>query len=466
MTKVKIGLEIHAYLNTQSKLFCSCTTNINDAKPNTCCCPVCLGHPGSKPVLNEATIEKAIKIGLALKCKINNEFFFSRKTYFYPDSASNYQITQYEIPVAQNGYLKINNKKVNIKRAHLEIDPASLIHPNGMENSSNVLIDYNRSGLPLIEIVTEPDLTSPKEARNFLNQLENTLSYLDVLMKDTTLKVDCNISINNGERVEIKNVSGFAAAEKALEFEINRQIKQLEFGEKIIQHTRAFNSLNNKTVELRKKETEDDYGYIFDPDLVKVVISEDELSRIKESMPMLPQEKIKKFINEFGLSEYEANVLCFNFELSNIFEELMQKKANPKISANILTREILSIINHDALEIKNLQINTDDLLDLINLIEKKLVSDKNTKLSLINYISGDNTSPKNYLEKNNLLIDEKIDVDLIVNEVIENNLSAVKDYKNGNLKVINFLAGQIMRQTKGSVKIDKVIQKLEEKIKE
>lgn len=462
--KVKIGLEIHAYLNTKSKLFCACSTKISNEIPNSSCCPVCLGHPGSKPVLNESAVEKAIKVGFALKCKINKDFFFSRKTYFYPDSASNYQITQYEVPIAENGYLKIGNKKIGIKRAHLEIDPAALIHPKGMGKSSYVLIDYNRSGLPLIEIVTSPDLSSPEEAREFLNQLENILSYLDVLMDNTTLKVDCNISIDGGERVEIKNVSGFAAAQKALEFEIARQIKQKEIGQKIVQHTRAFDAENNKTIELRTKETEEDYGYIFDPDLVKISIEEDELDRIKESVPELPQEKIKRFISEFGLSEYDAKVLCSNLVLGNIFEELVKKGANPKISSNILSREILSILNHDSLEIKDVSLNVDKLFELIDLINKKKVSDKNAKLSLINYISGDKNPPKKYLEENNLLISENIDINSIVAAVIENNKTAVNDYKNGNKKVINFLAGQIMRQTKGSVKIDEVIKILQEKL--
>ncbi len=462
--KVMIGLEIHAYLNTKSKLFCSCSTDITNALANSHCCPICLGHPGSKPMLNEAAIEKAIKVGLALNCTINKNFFFSRKTYFYPDSASNYQITQYEIPVAGKGFLKLGEKRIGITRAHLEVDPAALVHPNGMGSSSHVLIDYNRSGFTLIEIVTDPDLTSPKEAREFLNKLENTLSYLKVLMPATTLKVDCNVSINGGNRVEIKNVSGFAAAKKALEFEIARQIQQEKIGEKIVQHTRAFNAETNKTVELRTKENEEDYGYIFDPDLVKVVITDDELARIKESMPELPTQKSKRFVKEFNLSEYEANVLCSTFELGSLFEKLVKKGVSPKITSNILTREILSILNHDSLEIDKVEIDVNKLFDLINLIMQNKVSDKNTKLALINYISGDKLSPKEYLEKNNLLIDETINISEIIKNILENNPSAIDDYKNGNQKVLNFLAGQVMRQTKGSAKIDEILEKLKEKM--
>ncbi|MCX6803431.1 MAG: Asp-tRNA(Asn)/Glu-tRNA(Gln) amidotransferase subunit GatB, partial [Candidatus Diapherotrites archaeon] len=256
--KAVIGLEIHAYLGTKSKLFCSCSTQ--GTQPNSSCCPTCLGHPGSKPVLNERAVEFGVKVGLALGCRINKDFFFSRKTYFYPDMSSNYQITQYEVPVAEYGEVVLSSgKKVRIRRAHLEWDPAALIHPNGMGKSSYVLIDYNRSGLPLVEIVTEPDISSPEEAREFLNSLENILNYLGVLKPDTTLKVDCNISINGGERVEIKNVSGYAASEIALKYEFLRQKQEQKMGRKIFLHTRAFNAETGTTVELRRKETEDDY---------------------------------------------------------------------------------------------------------------------------------------------------------------------------------------------------------------
>jgi aspartyl-tRNA(Asn)/glutamyl-tRNA(Gln) amidotransferase subunit B len=463
--KIMIGLEIHSYLDTKSKLFCSCSTDIDDKEPNSCCCEFCLGHPGSKPTLNEKAVELAIKIGLALNCQISNEFFFSRKTYFYPDMAANYQITQYETPVAGKGFLKMSSgKKIRIRRAHLELDPAALIHPNGMNSSDYVRIDYNRSGLPLIEIVTEPDFSSPSEAREFLNELENILSYLKVLKPNTTLKVDCNISINGGNRVEIKNVSGFQAAEKALNFELARQKKELELGNKIEQHTRAFNSDSGQTISLRKKETEEDYGYIFDPDLVKIFLTQEELERIKEDMPELPQQKTQRFVSEHNISDYDAQVLCSNFELSELFEELMQKKAVAKISAKLLTRELLSILNHDSLKLKDIKIDTNKLFDLIELIKEGRVSDKNVKESMINYVSGNNDSPIEFLKKNNLFVDETINVDLIVSKILEKNVQAINDYKNGNKKVLNFLAGLIMRETKGAVRIEQVLEKLKEKL--
>ncbi len=464
---VMIGLEIHAYLDTKSKLFCSCSTDDSLAEPNTLCCPICLGHPGSKPVLNEKVVELATKIGYALNCIINKDFFFSRKTYFYPDMSLNYQITQYEIPIAQNGFINLQNgKRIRIKRAHIEWDPAALVHPNGMGNSQYVLIDYNRSGFPLIEIVTEPDIESPLQAREFLNTLENILSYLFVLKPNTTMKADCNISINYGNRAEIKNVSGFASAEKALSYELARQRKEVSLGNTIEQQTRAFDAELGVTKELRKKETENDYGYIFDPDLVKVSLPQDYLDEIKNSLPELPGVKEKRYVSEIGLTEFDAKILCSNFALTKIFEEIIT--INPKIdkivSARILTRELMAVINHDSLSLSEVKISVRDIIELVGLIKEGKVSDKNVKQSIINYISGDKLSPLEFLKKNNLLISETIDIDSIIDKIILNNQKAVNDFKAGNEKSLNFLAGLIMRETKGVVSPQKVQELLKSKL--
>ncbi|MDD4250912.1 MAG: Asp-tRNA(Asn)/Glu-tRNA(Gln) amidotransferase subunit GatB [Candidatus ainarchaeum sp.] len=463
-TKVMIGLEVHTYLHTKSKLFCSCGTDIIESIPNSHCCPICLGHPGSKPVLNAKAVELAIKVGLALNCKINKDFFFSRKTYFYPDMSSNYQITQYEVPVAEKGFIMLGEKKIRITRAHLEMDPAALVHPQGLGKSNYSLIDYNRCGFALLEIVTEPDMVSPSEAREFLNTLENILSYLKVLMPNTTMKTDCNISINGGARVEIKNVSGFAAAEKALSFELLRQKQYERMNKKIEQQTRLFNAVTGQTMESRKKETADDYGYIFDPDLVKISLDEEQINKIKESMPELPLQKKQRFVNEYGISDYESSVLCNDLKLSELFEMLAKKQADIKITANLLTRDLLSILNHDSLKLVEIQLDVNKIFDLINLVKLGKVSDMNVKKSLINYISGNKISPIEFLTKNNLLVNENMDIDLIIKRIVENNLSAIKDYKNGNEKVLNFLAGLIMRETKGSARIDVVLEKLKQKI--
>jgi aspartyl-tRNA(Asn)/glutamyl-tRNA(Gln) amidotransferase subunit B len=465
--KVMIGLEIHAYLDTKSKLFCSCSTDDSIAEPNSLCCPICLGHPGAKPVLNERVVELATKIGLALNCTINKDFFFSRKTYFYPDMSMNYQITQYEVPIAENGFIELSERKrIRIKRAHIEWDPAALVHPEGMGKSNYVLIDYNRSGFPLIEIVTEPDLESPQEAREFLNTLENILSYLFVLKPNTTMKADCNISINYGNRVEIKNVSGFSAAEKALSYEFLRQKKEVSLGNIIEQQTRAFDSDLGITKELRKKETENDYGYIFDPDLVKVTLPEGYVTEVKQDLPEMPDQKTKRYISEFGLSEIDSKILCSNFLLSKIFDNLIiiNPKIDKKVSARILTREVMSVVNHDSLSLKEINISQKDISDLVELIVDGKVSDKNVKQAIINYISGDKSNPVDYLKKNNLLISESLDINLIVDKILSINQKAVDDYKNGNEKSLNFLAGLVMRETKGTAQPQKVQELLKNKI--
>lgn len=462
-TGVMIGLEVHAYLNTNSKLFCSCSTALTEV-PNSQTCPLCMGHPGSKPVLNEKSVELAVKIGLALNCTINKDFFFSRKTYFYPDMSMNYQITQYEVPVAQKGFVILQSgKKIRIKRAHIEWDPAALVHPFGMGKSQYVLIDYNRSGFPLIEIVTHPDLESPQEAREFLNILENILGYLNVLKPNTTMKADCNISIFGGNRAEIKNISGFAAAEKALTYEITRQKKEVSEGKVIEQHTRAFNADNGTTTELRKKETEDDYGYIFDPDLVKVSLDESYISKIKKAMPELPEAKAKRYQSEYKLAEFDSKVLCGNFALTKLFEDMVKHSADPVISARLLTRELLSVLNHDSLQLVEVKVSPDSLVALVDLVKIGKVSDKNTKQSIINYISGDKMNPVDYLKKNNLLISSEINLEEIVTKIIAENQKAVADYKIGNEKSLNFIAGLVMRETKGTVSPQKVLEILKQR---
>ncbi len=465
--KVMIGLEIHAYLDTKSKLFCSCSTDDAMVEPNSLCCPICLGHPGAKPVLNEKVVELATKIGLALNCTINKDFFFSRKTYFYPDMCMNYQITQYEIPIAEKGFIELSEgKRIRIKRAHIEWDPAALVHPQGMGKSNYVLIDYNRSGFPLIEIVTEPDLESPAQAREFLGTLENILSYLSVLKSNTTMKADCNISINYGNRVEIKNVSGFSAAEKALSYELLRQKKEVSLGNTIEQQTRAFDAELCITKELRKKETENDYGYIFDPDLVKVTLPEEYINEIKENLPELPDQKTKRYISEYNLPELDSKILCSNFVLTKIFDNIINtnKSIDKKVSARILTREVMSVVNHDSLNLNEINIDPKEIVSLVEFIVSGKVSDKNVKQSIINYISGDKSSPINYLNKNNLLISENIDLDLVVNNILKNNQKAVDDYKKGNEKSLNFLAGLVMRETKGTAQPQKIQELIKGKI--
>ena len=458
--KTVIGLEVHVQLNTKSKLFCGCSTKGDE--PNSSVCEVCLGMPGAKPVLNKKAVDYALKVALALNCKVNKEFFFSRKTYFYPDLPNGFQITQYEVPVGEKGFLEVDGKKINITRVHLEEDPASLVHSEGMQKSNYSLVDYNRSGIPLVEIVTEPDIESPEQARKFLDKLVTILNYLGVYAQgESVLKADCNLSIKGSERVEVKNVTGFKAVETALRVEEIRQRKAIENGEKIVLETRAFDSETNTTYSLRKKETENDYGYIFEPNLVKTEISEEWLNKIKESIPELAEEKANRFVKEFGLTEYDAKVLSGNNQLAEIFEK--SARIDVKLATRFVSRELLGILNYNKVSIDKTKVSADGIISLILLVKEGKVSDKSAKDSLIEYVTK-GVSPKEFLEKNNLLIESSSsDLKIVVKEVVEENKTAFEELKKGNNKSLNFLIGLVMRKMKGKAdarKIQEIIKSL------
>jgi aspartyl-tRNA(Asn)/glutamyl-tRNA(Gln) amidotransferase subunit B len=320
---IVIGLEIHVELATDSKLFCSCPTHGDDT-PNSRTCPVCLGHPGSKPVVNKKAIDYALKLCLALNCSINKELIFSRKSYFYPDLAKNYQISQFEIPLGEKGKLKLKSgKEVGITRVHMEEDPASLVHPSGMHSSNYVLIDYNRSGDPLCEIVTDPDLDSPEQARDFMKQLITILNYLGIFDVDRCIiKADANVSIKESGyvRSEIKNITGFKEIERALFYEVERQKHAFSSGERFIQDTRSWDTKSGTTSRLRTKETEADYGFILDPDLVKIEITDSWIESIRSDMPELAHDKSAKFKEEYNLTPEFADII-----LLSCLRKLLQK---------------------------------------------------------------------------------------------------------------------------------------------
>ncbi|MFH1392024.1 MAG: Asp-tRNA(Asn)/Glu-tRNA(Gln) amidotransferase subunit GatB [Candidatus Diapherotrites archaeon] len=434
---------------------------LNDV-PNTRTCEICLGMPGSKPVLNKKAVDYALMVAMALGCKINKEFFFSRKTYFYPDLAKDYQITQYEVPVGEKGVLEVDGKKIRITRVHLEEDPASLIHESGTKQSNYSLIDYNRSGIPLVEIVTEPDLESPEQARHFLDKMLTILNYLGVYTHgESVLKADCNLSIKGSERVEVKNVTGFKAVELALKAEEQRQREMIESKEKIVRETRGFDAETNSTYSMRKKETEEDYGYIADPDLPKVELNDEWLEEIKKSMPELAGEKAKRFVKKFGLKEYDAKVIASDKTLSELFEKAA--KVDPQLAVRFISRELMGILNYNKLKIENTKVSAEGVIGLIKLVKEGKVSDKNAKESLIKYVI-DGIEPKEFLEKNNLLIDSSSgDVEKIVKEVVVENKTVFEEYKAGNSKSLNFLIGQVMRKMKGKADARQVQKILEEK---
>ncbi|MFH0875281.1 MAG: Asp-tRNA(Asn)/Glu-tRNA(Gln) amidotransferase subunit GatB [archaeon] len=447
---VIIGLEIHIELNTKSKLFCSCATHGNE-EPNTRTCEICLGMPGSKPKVNKKAIEYSLSLALALKCKIAPEILFSRKSYFYPDMSKNYQITQYEHPLGKNGYLTIENKKVGITRVHLEEDPASLIHPGGIQNSKLTLIDYNRSGNPLCEIVTEPEIYSPAEAHEFLKQLVNILVYLGIFdQKKNIIKADANISIKETGyvRAEIKNISSFKEIVKALEYEFTRQKHAAEEGIKLKPETRAWLSDKGITESLRSKETEEDYGYITDPDLVPLEISEEFLKSISSNMPELPFEKMLRYVKELNISTDDAFVISSEFILAAIFEKVI-KKVNPVLAAKWIRRELVRVANYNNIELIDLKINADPFSEILSLVEKGNITEK-TGQRLVEKLVVEDFDVIQYVNTQNLLvIKDTGEIEKYCLEAISENPKAAADFKSGNANSVNFFVGQVMRKTKG-----------------
>ncbi len=402
--KILIGLECHVQLNTDSKLFCSCPTKPETEEPNSSCCEICLGMPGSKPMLNKKALDFALKVALALNCTINKKFFFSRKTYFYPDMSKNFQITQYEIPVAEKGFLQLQSgKKIRLRRIHLEEDPAALIHESGMLSSNYTLVDYNRSGIPLIEIVTEPDVSSPQEAREFLDQLTTILSYLEVFdFESGTLKADCNVSIEGNERTETKNVTGKRNVEKALAFEAERQLKLVSEGKKIVRETRAFDEKTLSTKATRKKETEEDYGYIFEADLTGFELTKEEIEKTKKSLPELHLAKEKRLVEQFHLPEYDAKVIASSKFASGLFEEFA-KTVDARLAGVFVSRDLASIAHHENKELEEIseRINTKQLAELLRLFEQGKINEKTLKEAAIAQVTQ-KKNPVDFVKEKNL----------------------------------------------------------------
>ena len=442
--EVIIGLEVHTSLNTNTKLFCSCSTSGNES-PNSRVCEICTGFPGSKPVLNKKALEYALKLCLALNCKIAPELIFSRKVYFYPDMGKNYQITQYELPLGLKGKLKLSNKEINLTRIHIEEDPASLIH-----NENTVLIDYNRSGTPLCEIVTEPELTSPEEAREFLKKLLTILQYLKIFdINNGIIKADANISIKPYERVEIKNINGFKDIELALEYEIERQKKLVNEGTPIKKReTRGWDSEKGITVFQRSKEEEADYGYIIDPDLVPIDITKILIEKTKKELPELPDVKLLRYQKDYKIKEEDAEVLVNDYELTILFEKAITININPLFAAEWIRREVTRVLNYNKKELDETFISK-HLIEVMELIKDNKIT-RQTGQKLMELLIEKDLGVKKYVLDNNLssLSDTK-ELGKISLEVIKNNQKAVKEYLEGNEKSFNFLVGQIMKSTKG-----------------
>ena len=466
-----IGLEIHVQMKTNTKMFCGCKVSFGD-EPNTNVCPVCLGLPGALPVINKKAVEYGIKAALALNCEVHPYSVFARKHYFYPDLPKGYQISQYEAPLATNGFLEIENeegqtKKIRIKRLHLEEDAGKNIH-----EGKKTYVDLNRAGTPLMEIVTQPDISSPSEARIFLENLRNIMRYLgvsDADMEKGQLRCDINVSIRPkgskelGTRVEIKNVNSFRFVQKALEYEIERQIKLKERGEKIEQETRTFDPATGKTYSMRGKEEAEDYRYFPDPDLVPLKISVEYIENLRKNLPELPHQRLKRYIESLGLAKKVALPLVNYKEYGDYFEEVLRYYPKPKEVANWLLNDLLGNLREKNIAWENNPITPKKLAELLQLIEKGVISVKIAKELLKEMINTGKSASQLVEEKGLKQITDEEAIKEIVKEVLKENPDAVEKYRKGIKKVIGFLVGQVMRKTRGKANpklVNKVLTEL------
>ena len=471
--KTTIGLEIHTQLLTKTKAFCSCSANAFESEPNTNICPVCTGQPGALPVFNEEALNLGIKAAIALNAKINEYSRFDRKNYFYPDLPKGYQITQYFYPLANNGYIEIDGKKIRIQRMHLEEDSGKMFHEGeDLENASYSYVDYNRSGIPLIEIVTEPDIESPEEARKFMEKLRNILRYAEISsgdMEKGALRCDANISITDTEkniqsnRVEIKNINSFKFVEKALEYERNRIIKAMENGEYIPQETRGWNFSTKSTFSMRSKEEEADYRYFPEPDIPPVIVTEEKIEAIRKTMPEMIDEKEKRFVEEYKIKEYDAGILAGDKELANYFEEAAKVVKNPQFVSNLIITDLMREMNKHNIELKDVKIKAKHYKELEELIDSGKISTKIAKDIFIDMFQNGKMPSEIVKEKGLEQIDDDSVIEDIVRKIIENNQKQYQQYKNGKTKLFGFFVGQVMKETKGKAnpqKANQIVKKI------
>ena len=452
---VKIGLEVHVHLNLlKTKLFCSCPSDYINKEPNTNVCPVCLGLPGALPVLNENAVKAAIMVALAINAEIADRLIMVRKHYFYPDMAKNYQISQYDgpgsIPVARGGYIKLREgKTVRIRRINIEEDPAKIVYPTGsMLTSRYTLLDYNRSGIGLLEIVTEPDMTEPREAREFLDKLRSIVEHLGVCNCDLegAMRADANVSVEGGERVEIKNIGSAKEVEEALKYEIARQKAAISQGIKINRETRHWDSERKVTVPTRTKEYEEDYRYFPDPDLPPYPITKEYIEEIKKSLPELPDLRIKRLVKQYGITEYDATVLVIDKALADLFEEAAKEYKNYKALANLIINDYLRWLNDKNLRPSQSKATPKHLVELLNLLDNGTITIKIAKEILPEIVIEGKLPSEIIKEKGLTAIKDKEYLISVIKEVL-NEEPEVAEKAKKDPKVVNYIVGKVMKKT-------------------
>ncbi|MCC3144993.1 Asp-tRNA(Asn)/Glu-tRNA(Gln) amidotransferase subunit GatB [Halanaerobium sp. Z-7514] len=471
-----IGLEVHVQLSTKSKIFCGCSTEFGKA-PNINTCPVCLGLPGSLPVLNKKVVDYAMLAGMALSCDIAEYSKFDRKNYFYPDLAKAYQISQFDLPIAENGNIEIETDNgifnIGVTRVHLEEDAGKLVHEGSIDKSEASLVDYNRSGVPLIEIVSEPDIRTPAQAKAYLTELKLILEYLEISdcnMEEGSLRCDANVSLRPegqkefGTKAELKNMNSFSAVEKGLEYEVKRQQKLLDEGQVVVQETRTWDEDLNKTISMRGKEEAHDYRYFPDPDLLPLEINQSWKKEIRERLPELPREKYKRFISEFSLPAYDAGVITGNREMAEFFETVLKDYNDPKNISNWMMGEFLRLLNENNEGPYDSGVSPENLSKMLKMIDEDVISGKIAKKVFeIMYESG--KDPEKIVEEEGLKqISDEDELESLVDQIIAANPDAVEDIKNGKDRAIGFLVGQIMKETRGKANPGLVNQMLRDKL--
>lgn len=470
------GLEVHTELATKTKIFCNCTTEFG-GEPNTHVCEICSGMPGTLPVVNKKVVEFAVRTGLALNCEITQYNKFDRKNYFYPDLPKAYQISQLYLPICRNGWVEINDsinggkKKVRIHEIHMEEDAGKLVHD---EWTDSTLVNYNRCGVPLLEIVSEPDIASADEAVEYVEKLRAILQFCgvsDCKMQEGSLRADVNVSVMEkgatefGTRTEMKNINSFKAIHNAVEAEAERQIELIEDGEKVVQETRRWDDSKGTSYAMRSKEDAQDYKYFPEPDLPPIELSDEYVQNIKDTLPELPEAKKARYISEYGLSEYDANMICSDKNYAKLFDTTVEITKNPKDSAHWIMGDLMKLMNDSQTLPENMAFRAESLGETINLLNNNKISRDSAK-KVLKAVFEKDVIPADYVKENNIeMVSDTGAIKAIVEEIVANNPKAVAEYKEGKEKSFNFLIGQSMRALKGKAPASEVTKLLKDILK-